>query len=132
MHTVGTDLHLDPLAVLTHHRHVQRLIAVRFRRGYPVADALRMRTVDLRDGGVDHPALVFLAHRLVRREDDTNGHDVVHVLERALLLHHLLPNRVGGLDTRLERVRITHTVQPLTDRLTERLETLELAGLDGL
>ena len=90
-----------------------------------------MRTVDLCDRRVDHPALVFLAHRLMGREDDTHRHDVVHILEGALLAHHLLPDRINRLDTRLDGEGVTHTFQALTDRLGKHLIVLQLGCLDG-
>ena len=99
VHTACTDLYLHPLAVLPHHRHVQRLVAVGFRCGYPVAYSFGVRAVDLRDGGVDHPALVFLAEVLVRREYDTHGKQVIHLIETDVLRVHLTPDGVGRLDT---------------------------------
>ena len=132
VHSVGTDLHLNPLAVLTHYRHMQSLISVRLRRRDPVADTLRVRTVDLRDRRVNHPALVFLAHRLVRREDDTHRHQIIDILKRALLAHHFLPNGVNRFDSLLHRERITHTCQPFADRSREDLIVLQLAGFNLL
>ena len=130
VHAVGTDLHLYPLAVLTHDSHVQRLIAVRFGRGDPVADTFGVRAIELGDGGIDHPALVFLTHRLVGGEDDTQRHQVIDIFESTLLLHHLLPNRIDGFDARFEGEAITHRLQAFTDRTGELLEVLELAGFD--
>ena len=89
-----------------------------------------MRTVNLSDGGVNHPALVFLAQRVLRSEDDSNGHQVIHVLEGALLAHHLLPYRIDGLDTRFDSEGITHTRQPFADRPCELLVGLHLRTFD--
>ena len=132
VHAVGTNLHFYPFAVLTHHGHVQRLITVRFRHRDPISYALRVGTIELGDGGVDHPALVFLAHRLIRGEDDTHRQEIIHVLKSALLSHHLLPYRIDGFDTRFEGELISHAGQPFANRNTELLETIHLLLLDGL
>ena len=132
VHAVRADLHLHPFAVLAHHGHMQRLVSVRFGCRDPVADALRVRTVDLRDRRVDHPALVFLAHRLVGREDDSHRHQVIYVLEGALLPYHLLPNRIDRFDAGFHCEGVAHALQPLTDRSGEGLVVLQLAAFDGL
>ena len=129
VHAVGTDLHFDPFAVRSHDGHMQGLVSVRLRRRDPVAYPFRVRTIELRDGRIDHPALVFLTHRLVRREDDSNGHQVIDVLKSTLFAHHLLPDRIDGFDTRLEREGITHRGEAFPDRLGKLLETLQLRRL---
>ena len=116
VHAVGTDLHLDPLSVGRHDCHMQRFVAVRLGRRDPIAYTLGMRAVELRDGGIDHPALVFLAERVFGREDDTHRQQVIYVFERTLLPHHLLPYRINGFDARHEGKLITHTRQALADR----------------
>ena len=89
-----------------------------------------MRAVELGDGGVDHPALVFLAQGVLRREDDTDGEQVIDILERTLLAHHLLPYRIDGFDAGLEGEVIPHGGEALADRYAELIETLHLRAFD--
>ena len=53
VHTVGADLQFDPLALVGHERHVERLIAVGLGMVHPVAQAVGMAVVDLADSHVD-------------------------------------------------------------------------------
>ena len=50
VHTFGAYLYFKPLAVVAHDSDVQCLIAIGLRHGYPVANTLRVWTVDLGDG----------------------------------------------------------------------------------
>ena len=71
VHAVGAYLYLDPLSVLPHHGHMQCLITIGFGGGNPVADTFGVWTINLGDGGIDHPALVFLGELRVGFEHDT-------------------------------------------------------------
>ena len=131
VHSVGTYLHFDPFSVAAHDGHVQRLVAVRFRHRDPIPYTFGVRTVHLRDSGVDHPTLVFLAHRLVGREDDSYRQQVVHIFKGTLLPHHLLPDRIDGFDARFDGVLVAHACESLADRNGKLLKALHLMLLHG-
>ena len=131
VHASGADLYLHPVAVLTHDGDMQRFVAVGFRCGYPVAYSFGVRTIDLRDGRVDHPALVFLAEVRVRREYDTHGKQVIHLVETDVLRVHLTPDGVGRLDTCREVELIAERLEFLAYRLCKPLEVLHTRHVVG-
>ena len=101
VHALGAYLHLHPLAFGPHDGDVQRLVAVALGHGKPVAQAFRVRLVHVRHYGVHLPALLLLLFGC-GVEDDADGKQVVHPLEGALLLLHLLVDGVDGLGASLD------------------------------
>ena len=93
VHTFGTYLYLNPLLLWAQHRDVQTLVAIRFGYRQPVAQSFRVRLIHIGNNRVSLPALHFL---LLQRtiDNDTDGKQIIHTLKRALLLLHLLPDRV--------------------------------------
>ena len=57
VHTLATDLHLNPVATRTHNSDVESLIAIRLRSVDPVASAVGVRSVDACNGRISHPAI---------------------------------------------------------------------------
>ena len=57
VHALGADLYLNPVAVRTHHRELQGLIARGLGMGYPVAYAVGVDAVERADDGIDAPAV---------------------------------------------------------------------------
>ena len=96
VHAFGAYLYLHPFLFRSQHGDVQALVAVRLRHGEPVAQAFRVGLVHVGHDGVCLPALHFL---LIFRtvNDDANGKEVIHPLEGAALLLHLLPDGVNAL-----------------------------------
>ena len=99
VHAFGADLHFYVRAVAVFDRDVQALVAVGLGIGDPVPQALGIRLVFFRHEGVHLPAKVFLLLMVFRIavDDKADGKNIVHTLERHFLLHHLLPDGVGGL-----------------------------------
>ena len=115
IHTVGTNLYFYPLACLGHQCHVQGLIAIGLRMTEPVAQTVWMRLVDFGDGDVDVETLVDLFFPDFRREDDTDGKDVIYIFEGHMLVLHLAPYRIRCLDALLDLVVDAHLVKRLFD-----------------
>ena len=99
VHALRADLHLDPYAVGAHHRRVQRLVTVGFRGVDPVAQAVGLGRVDVRDRGIDLVTLRLFRREGQRFEDDADGEQIVDLFERNLFALHLHPDRVDALDT---------------------------------
>ena len=124
VHSVGADLHLYPLSLVRHHRHVEGLVAVGLRVVHPVAQPVGVALVDLVQSHIDLEAVVDLVLAVLRREDDADGEDVVDLLEGDVLVLHLAPDGVGALDTLLDVVGHTHLVEHLPDGCGEVVEHL--------
>ena len=75
---------------------MQRFVSVAFRHGQPVAQTLRVGLVHIRYDGICLPTFQFLFFYL-RIQNHTDCEQVVHALERTLLLFHLLVDGVNGL-----------------------------------
>ena len=126
MHTPCTYLHLNPLPFVTHYGNVQSLVAVGLGGGYPVTNALRMRFVHLSEGGINHPALVFLGDVGLRVEDNTDGKQVIHLFKRHVFGGHFFPYRIHRLDSCVYIECITHHLEFVTYRCCKLLEDLHL------
>ena len=96
VHPLCAYLHLHPFLLRSQHGDVQTLVAIRFWHAEPVAHTLGVRGVHIGDDGERLPALLFLLLRLTVY-DDAYGKEVVHALELAFLLLHLLPDGVYAL-----------------------------------
>ena len=84
VHRLGADLHLQRLALRTHHRRVQRLVEVEL--GH--RDVVLEPALDRSPGGVDRAQRgVAVPHRAHQHAD---ADEVEDLLERAPLDHHLL------------------------------------------
>ena len=80
---------------------MQRLVAVLFRHGQPVAKPLRVRREDIGDERIDLPAVRFLF--LERRvQDDADREQVVDLIDAAVLHLHLMVDRVNGFRPTLD------------------------------
>ena len=126
---VGANLHLNPLALVRHQRNVQSLIAVGLRMIYPVAQTVGVRLVYLVDSHVYAEALVNLLRAKLRSVDYAHGEDVVYLVERNVLVLHLVPDRVGALYARLNLVLYAHTVERLAYGFGKGGEYLVALGL---
>ena len=122
VHMVGTYLHLYPLALLRHQRHVQSLIAVCLRVVHPVAQTVGVRLVYAVDCDVYLEALVDFLRAFLRRIDDAHSKNVVDFVERDVLVLHLVPNGIRTLHARLQFVLYAHLVESFTYRSSEVLE----------
>ena len=96
VHALRADLHLHPFVFRPQHGDVQAFVAVRLRHAQPVAHTLGVGLVHVGDDGEHLPALHFF-HLLRRVEYYAYCEEVVHALEAALLLLHLLPDAVYAL-----------------------------------
>jgi len=122
VHAFASDLHFYPLALVAHQGDVKRLIAVGLRVVHPVAQAVGMWLVNLRDSHIDAETFVRLGFQIGRVEDDAYGQDVVDFLERDVLGLHLVPDGVGRLDTGQDAVSDAHLVQFFADGCRELAE----------
>ena len=96
---------------------------------HPVAQAVRVWLVYLREGDVDVEAFIeFFRHRL-GLEYDADGQDVVDFLEGDVLGLHLVPDRVGGLDACLDFIFQSHLVELCANGVGKLLEHFIAAGL---
>ena len=131
---VGAYLHLNPLALLRHQRHVQSLIAVGFGMVHPVAQSVGVRLINLADGHVYLEALVDFLRTHLRRIYNAHRQDVIYLLEGDVLVLHLVPDGVGAFDACLEFVLYSHAVESLAygsgelceERIALRLRVGEL------
>ena len=119
VHTVATNLYLNPLALVRHQRNMQSLIAISLRMVYPIAQTVGVRLVYLVDSHVYAEALVNFIRAKLRSVDDAYGENVVNLVECYVLVLHLVPNRVGTLDTSLYLILYAHTVESLAYRFCE-------------
>ena len=101
---------------------MQRLIAVGLRVREPVAQTIWVGFVDLRNGHIDVEALVYFLLPHLWREDDAYGEDVVNLLERHVLVLHLVPDRVGALHPFLDLILDAHLLQRLLNGSRELVE----------
>ena len=129
VHVSRAYLHLYPLALLTHQRHMESLVAVGLRVGEPVAQTLRVRLVHAADGNIDAEAVVNLIFFGFGVIDDAHGKDVVYLVEGDILLLHLVPDGVGSLDAGLDGVFDAHLVELLADGSRELLEERLALGI---
>ena len=129
VHAVGANLHLNPFALLAHEGVVEGLIAVCLGVGEPIAEALGVRGVYLRERGVDAVALVDLFGAILGREDDTDSQNIEDFCKTNVLVLHLAPNGIGALDARLDGIFHTYLVEGLTDGRRELVEDSVALGL---
>ena len=115
VHTVGADLHLYPPSLLAHQRYVQGLVAVGLGMVDPIAQAVGVRLVNLAYRHVNVEALVHLLFTLLRLEDNPHGQDVIYLVERYVLVLHLVPNGIRAFHTRLDFILQPHLVENLAD-----------------
>ena len=121
IHALGTDLHLHPFARRRHHRGVQALVTVGLGNGNPVAQAVRVGRIEIRHHTVGPPGIALLL-LLLGIQDNTNGEDVVDVLERHLLLLHLVPDARNGLRPALDGKLEAFLGQRLPDGRSKRVD----------
>ena len=114
IHALRAHLHLHPRALRTHHRGVQRLVAIGLGYAYPVAQTVGLRGVYIRDAGIDLPALRLLRGEGQRLKDNAYGKEVVDLLEGYLLAAHLIPDGVDALHARRNLILKLITVEHLT------------------
>ena len=131
VHALGAYLHLHPFTLGTHHRGVERLVAVALRYGEPVAQALGVGLIHVGHDGVGRPALLLLL-LILRVQDDAYGKEVVDALEVGLLLLHLLADGVDALRTSLDVVLEPGSSQFLVYRVNERGDILVAGCLGGI
>ena len=84
VHLLGTDLDLKGLPRRPHQRRVERLVHVRLRHGDVILKTSRDRGVHLMDHTQRRVAVLYRVH------DDPHGEQVVHLVQRLVLVHHLL------------------------------------------
>ena len=118
VHSFGSDLHLHPFLFWSQNGGVQTLVSVALRHAEPVAHTLWVRLIHICDECECLPALhVFLLSWSV--DDDSDGEEVIYTLEGALLLLHLLPDRVDTLGAALHVIFQSGSIEFLLDRLDE-------------
>ena len=118
VHALGSDLYLYPFVFRTQYGGMQTFITVALRHAEPVAHTLWVWLIHVGDEGKGLPALhiLFLSWCI---EDNTDGKEVVYPLEGALLLLHLLPDRVDTLGAAFHVIFQTGSIELLLDWLDE-------------
>ena len=118
VHTLGADLDLHPIASFAHQRAVQRFVAVALRRLDPVAEAIRLETVNACDGGIYVIAHLPFLDRIVslRLEDDAHRIQVENLVEGDVLGLHLVPDGVRSLHPLLYFIFVAVGFEGLVDR----------------
>ena len=111
IHALTANLHLYPLTMSAHERHMQCLVTISFGLVHPIAEAVRMTTIELRESNIDIEALIGLFFGVVRFEDDAYGKDIKYLIESKVLGLHLTPYRIGRLDTSRERILHAHLIK---------------------
>ncbi len=82
MHLLGSDLHLNPAAVRSDHRRMQRLVHVRLRHGDIVLETAGNRLPGSMD---DTEGTITVAHRL---NDNPEGGQIVNLVKIDALPFH--------------------------------------------
>ncbi len=127
VHAFTAYLYFYPLTIIGHKGDVQSLISIGFRMTYPVADAIRMRLIYLRQTDIDVEAIVHLHFWRSRLEDDAYREDIIYFIKSNMLGLHLVPDGIDRLDTCHNTVFQSHLVKLLTNRsckLSKHLITL--------
>ena len=83
---------------------------------HPIANAIRMRLVYLRDSYIDIETVVHLFIKGNGLEDDTYRQDVINLIERNVFRLHLVPNGIYRLDTSHDSVFQPHLIKLLAYR----------------
>ena len=122
VHPLGADLHLHGQPLLRLHGGMERFVAVVTRLRDPVAQALGIGCIFFRHQGIDLPAEGLL-HGVDRLAVDDEAHreQVVHLIEGDLLGLHLLPDGIGALRARFQRVAYALLVELFPQRIDEAL-----------
>ncbi len=115
IHPSRTNLHLNPVAVGTHHGKMQCLIAVGLGVAYPIARALGMQLVEVGNGGIYLPAYSLLLALVGAVEYYAHGVEVIDLLKRDVLGFHLAPYRIDRLKPSLGIIGYSHLVELLLD-----------------
>ena len=102
IHPLRADLHFHPFARRGHERCVQRLITVGLGDGDPVSQPIGIGRVEIRHHAVSPPRIAFLLLR-PGIQDYADGENVINVLERHLLLLHLIPDARDGFGSPFDR-----------------------------
>ena len=121
VHAARADLHLHPLAGPRHDGGVQAFVAVGFGRAHPVAQAVGVGLVKVRDDAVYLPAGGFF---LLRRhvQNHANGKQIIHLIEGDVLLLHLFQDGVDAFRPAFYLVVKALGFQLLINRLHEFLD----------
>ena len=96
VHAARADLDLDPLARRGHDRGVQALVAVGLGQADPIAQAVGVGLVVVRDDAVGAPCIGLFVLG-VRFQNDADGEHVVHLFKADALLLHFGPYAVNTL-----------------------------------
>ena len=83
-----------------------------------------MGFVDLCECSIDGIALSDFIVTLLGVEDDTDGQDVKHLLERDMFALHFLPDAIWTLDARLEFVVNATRIKRSTDGRSEIIDSI--------
>ena len=122
IHVGRAYLHLYPLALLTHQRHMESLITVGLRVRQPVAQTLRMRFVHAADGNIYAEAVIEFIFAGLGLIDDADGKNVVYLIKGNILFLHLVPDGERTLYAGLDFVFDAHLVELLADGSRKLLE----------
>ena len=98
IHAARPDLYFHPLAAWPHYGSMQGLVTISLRGRNPIAQAIGIRTVQIRHNGIYLPTFGFFLF-IVRIDNDPDGKKIIHFLKRNGLLAHLVPDGMDGFRT---------------------------------
>ena len=124
VHTVATNLHLNPLTLLRHQSDVESLIAISFRMVEPVAQTVWMALVYSAYCNINVETFVDFVGALFRSKDDAHGKNIINLIKRNMLVLHLIPNRIRTLNSCLDFILYAKRVEGSTNRSGEVFEEL--------
>ena len=116
MHLYGTNLHLKRDACSADDRRMQRLIAIRLRRGDIVLEAARNRLVQVVNVA-EH--VVAVRHGI---DNDAHGADIINLVDGLVLGIHFAVDRVNMLDAGRNRVVDVRFLQLGADAVLNALQ----------
>ena len=122
VHTVATNLYLNPLTLFRHQSDVESLISICLRMVEPVAQAVWMALIYSAYCNINVETFVDFVGALFRSKDDTHGKDIINLIKRNVLVLHLIPNRIRTLHSCLDFILYTKRVEGCTNRRGEVFE----------
>ncbi|MPM61172.1 hypothetical protein SDC9_108028 [bioreactor metagenome] len=121
VHSPASDLYLDPFPVGTHYRQVKGLIAIGLGMAYPVTNTIRTELINIRNGGIDVPALLFFIHPGIYLKDDPNGKEVINFVEINTFSLHFLPDGVKRFYAGAHLIFDVHLIKRFNHRFGKTL-----------
>ena len=122
VHTVRTNLNLNPLTLFRHKCYVQSLVAIGFWVVHPIAQSIGVALIEFTNCYINLETLVSLVLSFFRFKHYSNSQNIVYFFEWNVLCLHFVPNRIWTFHTRFYLVFQPHLVEFCTNRGCKVLE----------